>query len=41
MDIPDTDGIVFIENAKDGLESNFVDCKMTGVDGYDLIGKVI
>ena|GEM_PF-6170658 len=40
MDIPDTDGLVFIEAIKSNLEGSFVDCEITGVDGYDLFGKI-
>jgi len=41
MDIPDTDGTVFIKNEKSGLEESFVDCKIIESKNYDLIAKVV
>lgn len=38
MDIPDEDGVIFIENNKKNLVGKFVRCKITGVQNYDLIG---
>lgn len=43
MDIPDTDGVVFIKrplNESVNLEDNFVDCKITDSRGYDLMGEI-
>ena len=40
MDIPDTDGLVFIENTKPNLERSFVDCEIIKVDGYDLFAII-
>ena len=38
MDIPDEDGVIFIKNTKSNLVGKFVNCKITGVENYDLIG---
>ena len=41
MDVPDTDGVIYIKNTKDGLEEKFVICIVDEVkDEYDLIGKI-
>lgn len=40
MDIPDTDGIVFVENDTDNLIGQFVKCKIINVSQYDLVGKI-
>jgi ribosomal protein S12 methylthiotransferase len=43
MDVPDMDGVVFITNenrSKDKI-GKFVKCKVTDVQDYDLIGKMI
>lgn len=42
MDVPDMDGVIFIENenkTKDKI-GQFVDCKITEVRDYDLLGKI-
>ena len=41
MDIPEEDGIIFIKNTKDNLIGNFVKCRITGVNEYDLVGELI
>jgi ribosomal protein S12 methylthiotransferase len=41
MDIPDTDGVVFVKNEKPNLEEKFIKCKITDSKGYDLIGKIM
>ena len=41
MDIPETDGIVFIENTKNNLVGKFVNVKITGANEYDLIAKLV
>jgi ribosomal protein S12 methylthiotransferase len=43
MDVPDMDGVVFIENADRSKEllGKFANCKITGVQDYDLIGEII
>lgn len=40
MDIPDTDGVVFIRNTKEALIGKFVNVKITDIKNYDLIGKI-
>lgn len=40
MDIPDEDGVIFIENTKKVEIGTFVDCIITGVKEYDLIAKI-
>ena len=41
MDIPETDGIVFVKNKMKNLEGTFVECKITSMQGYDLIRGII
>ncbi len=40
MDIPDTDGMVIIKNCDTKLVGEFVNCKVTAVNNYDLIAKI-
>lgn len=40
MDIPDEDGVIFIENTKKLEIGSFVDCIITDVKDYDLIAKL-
>ena len=40
MDIPDTDGVIFIKNTKENLVGKFVKCKVTKIKDYDLIGEL-
>ena len=40
MDIPDTDGMVIIKNCDAKLVGEFVNCKVTAVNNYDLIAKI-
>lgn len=45
MDVPDIDGVVFIENTENidnnntDLMKKFINCKITNVKDYDLVGK--
>lgn len=39
MDIPDTDGMVIIKDCDAKLVGEFVNCKVTAVNNYDLIAK--
>lgn len=41
MDIPDEDGVIFIENDKKMKMGEFVECEIVGVRGYDFVGKVV
>ena len=41
MDVPDVDGFIYIPMIEKALENQFVMCKITGVQGYDLIGEII
>lgn len=43
MDVPDMDGVIFIENKERSKEKigEFVHCKITHVQEYDLIGQMI
>ena len=42
MDVPEMDGVVYIENNKDkNLINSFVKCKIIDIQGYDLVGKII
>jgi len=40
MDIPDTDGVMFIENTKPCSEGEWVKVKVKDIRDYDLIGKL-
>lgn len=40
MDIPDTDGMVIIENSNENINGKFVECEITDINNYDLIGKL-
>ena len=40
MDIPDTDGVIIIKNTKDNMLGKFIECKVTDVKNYDLIGEI-
>jgi ribosomal protein S12 methylthiotransferase len=39
MDIPETDGVIFMNNDEDNLIGKFVEVKVTEIKDYDLIGK--
>ena len=42
MDVPEMDGVVYIENNKEeNLINSFVKCKIIDIQGYDLIGKIM
>ncbi|MCI9177580.1 MAG: 30S ribosomal protein S12 methylthiotransferase RimO [Clostridia bacterium] len=40
MDVPEIDGIIYIENTKELTLGEFVLCKIDRVKSYDLIGKI-
>lgn len=40
MDIPDEDGVIFIENNGKVKQGDFIKCKIIDSKGYDLIGKL-
>ncbi len=40
-EVPDIDGLIYIEMVDKALEGKFVKCKITKASGYDLIGKII
>ena len=40
MDIPDMDGVIYIENVEKNIIGEFVNCIITDVEGYDLIGTI-
>lgn len=40
MDIPDEDGVVFVKNTKQISEGTWVNCKITDIKDYDLIGEI-
>ena len=40
MDIPDTDGIVIIENSIDSLIGKFIECRIKHIRNYDLIAEI-
>lgn len=41
MDIPDEDGVIYIENDNKMKMGEFVECEIVGVRGYDFVGKVV
>lgn len=41
MDVPDVDGFIYMPMIEKALENQFVMCKITRVQGYDLIGEII
>lgn len=41
MDIPNEDGVVYISKTKENLIGKFVNCKIIGSLGYDLVGEII
>lgn len=40
-EIPDIDGLIYIPMVEKELQGKFVKCKITDVQGYDLIGKIM
>lgn len=40
MDIPNEDGVVFVKNTKQISEGTWVNCKITDIKDYDLIGEI-
>ncbi len=40
-EVPDIDGLIYIEMVDKALEGKFVKCKITKASGYDLIGKIL
>ena len=40
MDTPEIDGIIYVKNTKPVQIGEFVNCKITGVKDYDLIGEI-
>ena len=40
MDIPDEDGVIFIENTTQIYVGEFVNCVIIDVEGYDLVAKL-
>ena len=40
-EVPDIDGLIYIEMVDKALEGKFVKCKITKASGYDLIGKIV
>ena len=39
-EVPDIDGLIYIEMGDKALEGKFVKCKITKASGYDLIGEI-
>ena len=40
MDVPDIDGLVYIEMVDKALEGKFVECEIVDTNEYDLIAKI-
>lgn len=41
MDIPDTDGLIFMPKDRENLEDSWITCKINQVKNYDLIGNEV
>lgn len=41
MDIPDEDGVIFIKNDSNVKLGEFIKCKITDVNQYDLVGEIL
>lgn len=41
MDVPDIDGVIFVNSNEENLEGQFVNIKITGAQDYDLIGEIV
>lgn len=41
MDVPDIDGVIFVNSNEENLEGEFAYVKITGAQDYDLIGELI
>lgn len=41
MDVPDIDGLIYIEMIDEALEGKFVECKIISANNYDLMAKKI
>ena len=41
MDIPNEDGVIFINNTKNVNVGEFINVKITDIQGYDLIGELV
>ena len=41
MDVPDIDGLVYIDMVPDALEGKFIKCQIIDTNEYDLIAKII
>lgn len=40
-EVPDIDGLIYVEMVDKALEGKFVKCKITKASGYDLIGEIV
>lgn len=40
MDVPEEDGVIFIKNTKKVEMGSFIECEVTAVQEYDLIGEI-
>ena len=40
-EVPDIDGLIYLPMVEKELQGKFVKCKITAVQGYDLIGKIM
>ena len=41
MDVPDIDGLIYIEMIDESLEGKFVKCEVVATNNYDLIAKIV
>lgn len=40
MDVPEEDGVIFVKNDREAYIGSFVNCRVTSVRDYDLIGEI-
>jgi len=40
-EVPDIDGLIYIEMTEEEIQDKFVTCQITDTQGYDLIGKIV
>lgn len=41
MDVPDIDGLTYVEMIDEALEGKFVKCEIIGANDYDLVAKIV
>ena len=41
MDVPEEDGVIFVKNDREICIGSFVNCRVSSVRDYDLIGEIL